>query len=120
MRIVVASEERSTRSAIGMLIGAQSDMELAGDVADIADLLANIKAERPELIVLDWDMLGPRIETLLNLLELFDDPPGIVALSVHEESRDSALAVGAAAFASKADPPERLLEAIRLSEPGTR
>jgi DNA-binding NarL/FixJ family response regulator len=120
MRIVVASEERSTRSAIGMLIGAQSDMELAGDVADIADLLANIKAEQPELIVLDWDMLGPRIETLLNLLELFDDPPGIVALSVHEESREAALAAGVAAFASKADSPERLLEAIRLSEPGTR
>ena len=112
-RVVVASEDRSASAAIGMLIDAQPDLELAGDVSDIADLLANIKTQKPELIVLDWEMLGQRIETLVDLLELFDKPPAIVALSVHEDLRDAALASGVVGFAFKGDPPSRLLETIR-------
>ena len=113
MRIVVASEDRSAGAAIGMLIGAQSDLELAGDVSEIGELLVNIKAQRPDLVVLDWEMLGQRIDTLLDLLELFDEPPMIVALSVHEDLRDAALASGIVGFAFKGDPPTRLLETIR-------
>ena len=79
MRIVVASEDRSASSAIGMLIDAQPDLELAGDVSEIADLLVKIKSQRPDLVVLDWEMLGQRIDTLVDLLELFDEPPMIVA-----------------------------------------
>ena len=113
MRIVVASEDRSAGAAIGMLIGAQSDLELAGDVSEIGELLVNIKAQRPDLVVLDWEMLGQRIDTLLDLLELFDEPPMIVALSVHEDLRDAAMASGIVGFAFKGDPPTRLLETIR-------
>ena len=113
MRIVVASEDRYAGAAIGMLIGAESDLELAGDVSEIGELLVNIKAQRPDLVVLDWEMLGQRIDTLLDLLELFDEPPMIVALSVHEDLRDAALASGIVGFAFKGDPPTRLLETIR-------
>ena len=113
MRIVVASEDRSAGAAIGMLIDAQSDLELAGDVSEIGELLVKIKAQRPDLVVLDWEMLGQRIDTLVDRLELFDEPPMIVALSVHEDLRDTALASGVVGFAFKGDPPTRLLETIR-------
>jgi DNA-binding NarL/FixJ family response regulator len=113
MRIVVASEDRSASAAIGMLIDAQPDLEFAGDVADIAELLGKIKAQRLELVVLDWEMLGQRIETLVDLLELFEHPPALVALSVHEDLREAALASGVVGFAFKGDPPSRLLETIR-------
>ncbi len=116
MRIVVASEESSTRAAIGMLIAAQSDLELAGEVADIADLLLSVKSQRPDLVILDWDVLGKRIETLQTLLELFDEPPLIIALSVHEQDRSAALDSGVAGFAFKGDPPSHLLETIRGSQ----
>ena len=113
MRIVVASEDRSASAAIGMLVDAQPDLKLVGNVSDIADLLVKVKVERPQLVVLDWEMLGQRIKTLVDLLELFDEPPSIVALSVHEELRDLALASGAVGFAFKGDPPSRLLDSIR-------
>lgn len=113
MRIVIASEESSTRAAIGMLIAAQRDFELAGEVADIADLLFIVKQERPDLVVLDWDVLGKRIDTLQALLELFDEPPLIIALSVHEEARSAAFDSGVAGFAFKGDPPSQLLKVIR-------
>jgi len=113
MRIVIASEESSTRAAIGMLIAAQPDFELAGEVADITDLLFSVKTQRPDLVALDWDVLGKRIETLQALLELFDEPPLIIALSVHEEARNAALDSGIAGFAYKGAPPSQLLKTIR-------
>ena len=116
MRIVIASEESSTRAAIGMLIAAQPDFELVGEVADIADLLLTVKSKAPDLVVLDWDVPGTRIDTLQSLLELFDEPPLIVALSVHEKARTAALDYGVAGFAFKGDPPSQLLKAIRESQ----
>jgi two-component system response regulator DesR len=116
MRIVIASEESSTRAAIGMLIAAQPDFELAGEVADITDLLFSVKTQRPDLVVLDWDVLGKRIETLQALLELFDEPPLIVALSVHEKARNAALDSGVAGFAYKGAPPSQLLKTIRQAQ----
>ncbi len=116
MRIVIASEECSTRAAIGMLIAAQPDFELAGEVADIADLLLIVKQQRPDLVVLDWDVLGKRIDTLQALLELFDEPPLIIALSVHEHARSAAFGSGVAGFAFKGAPPDQLLKTIRESQ----
>ena len=118
MQIVVASSDSSTRKAIGLLIDAQSDLEMAGQVADIADLLLRVKRGQPDLIVLDWETLGTRIETLQELLGLFHQPPAIVALSVHERARNTAFDSGVAGFAYKGDPPEGLLTAIRSARPG--
>ena len=117
MRIVIASPESSTRSAIGMLIESQSDLELAGTVADVTELLGNIKNSHPDLVVLDWEVLGQQIDTLVDLLDLFEHPPLIVGLSVHEEARNAVLSAGVAGFAYKGDPPSRLLETIRTTGP---
>ncbi len=64
-------------------------------------------------MVLDWDVLGKRIDTLQALLERFDEPPLIIALSVHEAARDAAFDSGVAAFAYKGAPPSQLLNTIR-------
>ena len=113
MRIILADHEPSSRSALGMLVAAQPDLELAGEAADLAELLTQIKAHDPDLIVLDWDVLGQRIEMLLDLLELFDGPPAIIGLSVHAASKKVAEEVGVAGLAYKGEPPERLLDVIR-------
>ena len=119
MRIVIADQEPSTRSALGMLVRAQSDMELVGEAADLVDLLSQIKGNSPDLVILDCDVLGQRIDILLDLLSLFDSPPTIVGLSVHAVSRQAAMQVGVDAFACKAEHPERLLAAIRATRKQT-
>jgi two-component system response regulator DesR len=113
MRIIVASDNKSTRDAIAMLVRVQPDLELAGEADDITDLLCKIKAAESPLVVLDWDALGQRIDTLMDLLQLFDQPPAIVALSVREDARHDARAAGIPNFALKAEPPDRLLATIR-------
>ena len=116
MRIIVASDSKSTRDAIGMLVRVQPDLELVGEVEDIAELLVKIKATGAPLVVLDWDVLGQRIDMLLDLLQFFEEPPLIVALSVREEARADALSAGITGFAHKGEPPDRLLAAIRESK----
>ena len=116
MRIIVASDNESTRDAIAMLVRAQPDLELAGVAGDIADLLAQIKATESSLVVFDWDALGRRIDTLMDLLQRLEDPPAIVALSVHEDARAAALSAGIPCFAHKGQPPDRLLATIRESK----
>lgn len=113
MRIVIADQEPSTRSAIGMLLRAQPDMDLVGEATDLVDLLSQIKGTEPDLVILDWDVLGQRIDVLLDLLSLFDSPPTIVGLSVHEESRQAAMDAGVGALAYKGEHPDRLLAMIR-------
>ena len=113
MRIIVADQEPSTRSALRMLLAAQADMDLVGEAADLVELLSEIKANDPDLVILDWDVLGQRIDRLLDLLELFHRPPTIIALGVHAEDRKVALDIGVAGFAYKGEPPQRLLAVIR-------
>ncbi len=113
MRIIVASDNKSTRDAIAMLIRVQPDLELAGEVDDIAELSAKIKATELPLVVLDWDTLGHRIDTLMDLLQLLGERPSIVALSVREEAQADALLAGIPNFAHKGEPPDQLLARIR-------
>jgi DNA-binding NarL/FixJ family response regulator len=118
MRIVVASSDSSAGKAIGMLIDAQSDLEMAGQFADIADLLLEVKQAQPDLIVLDWEAFGMRIDTLRELLGLFQRPPAIVALSIDQQARNTAFDSGVVGFAYKGDSPEHLLSAIRAARQG--
>ena len=113
MRIIVASENKSTRDAIAMLVRVQPDLELVGEADDIADLSVQIAATESPLVVLDWDTLAQQIDTLLQRLEA---PPAIVALSVCEDARADTLAAGIMSFAHKGEPPDRLLATIRESQ----
>ncbi len=114
MRIVLASDEKSLRSSLSMLIDAQADLELVGDVGDVVQLVAKSKLRHPELIVLDWDALGNQIEMLFKLFAAADEvAPDVIALSVHEEARSEILASGVSEFVDKGEPPMGLLEAIR-------
>ena len=112
MQIIVASDNKSTRDAIAMLVRVQPDLELAGEVDDIADPLATTKATQSPVVVLDWDALGEPTETLMDSLQLFEEPRTIVALSVREDARADAVSAGIPSLAHKGEPPDRLSAAI--------
>lgn len=117
MRVVVASEEESFRSSVALLIEVQSDLELVADATNFADLLTKTKSSHPELIVLDWDALGDKIELLFTLFDFIaEEPPAIIALSVNEDAKEEILASGISGFVYKGNPPAGLLEAIRQAE----
>jgi DNA-binding NarL/FixJ family response regulator len=112
MRILLADNQPKVRHALRVLLEHQPGLEVVGEVTDAADLLAQIKAARPDILLLHWRLRGwPATDSLRDLRDAY---PGlaVIVLSGHPEVEEAALAAGADAFVSKADPAEVLLDAI--------
>jgi DNA-binding NarL/FixJ family response regulator len=112
MRILLADNQPKVRHALRVLLEHQPGLKVVGEVTDGADLVARIEATRPDIVLLHWRLRGwSAVDSLSSLREAYPDP-AVIVLSGHPEVEDAALAAGADAFVSKADPPEKLLEAI--------
>ena len=92
---------------------AQLGIQVVGEVTDRADLWTQVQRTRPDLLVLDWGMLGDDAAAVLARLRAPASALRIVALSRHPELRQFALAAGADACISKADSPAQVRETLR-------
>jgi DNA-binding NarL/FixJ family response regulator len=113
MHIVLADDQPKVRFALRVLLERQTALEIVGEAATADDLLSLITTNCPELVLLGWELPGlAAIGSMCTLRELC---PGlsVIALSGRPEACRVALAAGADAFVSKADPPECLLAAIQ-------
>jgi DNA-binding NarL/FixJ family response regulator len=95
------------------LLERQAGVQIVGEAAHSAALLSQVQAACPDLVLLDWNLPDSGVEELLPVLRARCPGLPVIALSGQPEARRAALAAGANAFVSKADPPERLLAALR-------
>lgn len=112
MRILLADSQPRVRFALRVLLERQPGVQVVGEAVDAAELLAQAAATRPDLVLLAWELPGLAAVDLLSALRKVWPEASVIALSGRPGARRAALAAGADAFASKADPPERLLAAI--------
>ena len=114
MRVLLADDRPKTRFALRLLLERQPGIQVVGEAADAEALLARAKAACPDVVLLDWELPnlapdGSSVSALRGVCSRLC----VIALSSRPEARMAALAAGADAFVSKADPPERLLAAVR-------
>jgi DNA-binding NarL/FixJ family response regulator len=121
VRIFLADDQAKVRSALRLLLEQEPGLCVVGEVAGAGELLAQIKATRPDLMLLDWELPGLTLANSVGsekclLLALHAHCPDlrVIALSGQLEARQAALAAGVDAFVSKGDPPERLLTTLRV------
>jgi DNA-binding NarL/FixJ family response regulator len=99
-----------------LLLAHEPDVVVAGEAADVDAAVAAVAACRPDVVLLDWELLrrlpAQNSECALDHLRMASPESCVVVLSGLPEARREALAAGADAFASKGDPPETLLAAI--------
>ena len=117
MRILLADDQPKVRFALRVLLERQPGLKVVGEATDAEGLLAQVKATRPDLVLLDWELPGlavsePSEQGLLMALRRVCPDTFVIALSGRLEARQAALDAGADAFVYKCDPPERLLAAI--------
>ena len=112
MRILLADDQPKVRFALRVLLERRSGFEVVGEAVDADDVLSKVRATGPDLVLLEWELPGPVGSDLLSALRGICPDLFIVALSGRPESRQVALAAGADAFVSKAEPPERLLATL--------
>jgi DNA-binding NarL/FixJ family response regulator len=112
MRILVADNQSSARLALFALLEQQPGWQVVEEVVSADELMSEIKVSRPDLILLDLSLPELIAEELLPVLREKYMNISVIVLSCRPETRSKALAAGADAFISKADPPDRLLQAI--------
>ena len=113
MRVLLADDQPQVCSALRLLLEQDPEMNVVGEAAKAEDLLAQVGATRPDLLLLDWELPGLQpTNPLLPALRALCPRLSVIALSGRPEMCRAALAAGADAFVSKGDPPERLLSAV--------
>ncbi len=112
VRILVADNDARVRSALQTLLKQEPDLVI-GECSDLESLMFQAKEFKPDLVLLDWELRGRPATALLFAVHTFNFWHKTIVLSGRPEYEQAALAAGADAFVSKADPPECLLNTLR-------
>lgn len=113
-RVYLADAKPEERSALRLLI-LDLKMEIVGEAADWLTMLAQVPVRRADILVVDWDLLPSEPSTALGELRKACPAALVIVLISHLDARQqAALSVGADAFISKGETPERVAERLRI------
>ncbi len=112
MRILLADNQPKVRFGLRVLLERQPGLKVVDEVTNAKDLLVQMEAACPDLVLLDWELSGLARGDSLSALRGVCPDSFVIVLSGRTEVRRAALDAGADAFVYKCDPPERLLAAI--------
>ena len=112
VHILLADDQPRVRSAIRLLLEQQPVVNEVEEVTSAQELLDYVGNHCPDILLLDWDLLGPMPEKLLMTLRTLCPYLFTVVLDSRPQTRQTALEAGANEFVSKNEPPEHLLTAI--------
>jgi DNA-binding NarL/FixJ family response regulator len=116
MRILVADSQSRVRFALGSLLEEQFGLVAVSEARDCQELLVQVEAACPDMVLIDWDLPGMAAADLVGALQRICPGLHVIALSSRREVEQEALAAGIRAFVSKAGPPEPLLAAIQSAK----
>ena len=105
MRAVLADGQPSVRDALRILVTQSLGVQVIDEVGTLQTLQRQVRAHRPDLAIVDWDLLAQSTSVLAGLRAC---SPGlrIVVIGLRPEMRPAALAAGADGFVSKVDAPD--------------
>jgi DNA-binding NarL/FixJ family response regulator len=112
VRVILADDQSIVRSALRLLLTTKTSHTVIAEAATAGDLLAQVSASEPDIILLDWQLRGEQAVRLLALLR--DRWPAVVliVLSSQPDKRVEALQAGAAFFVSKTSSPDEVLAVL--------
>lgn len=112
-RVYLADSRPEERSALRLLL-LDMKMEVVGEAADWLTTLANAPATLLDMLLVDWDLLPISPAIAINELRKLCPAALVIILISHMDARQqAALSVGADAFISKGETPERVADRIR-------
>jgi DNA-binding NarL/FixJ family response regulator len=112
MKICIADGQSMVRYGLRILLEQQRGWQITGEAASAQELIEQMSYDSPDIVLLDWELPGMPLDRLLKSLRQACPELQVISLSGRYELRQAALEAGADAFASKAEPPEKLIQLI--------
>jgi DNA-binding NarL/FixJ family response regulator len=113
-------DHATVRQGLGLMFGAEQDLELVGTVERGEEVLDAIEREQPEIVIMDVRL--PGIDGISALKRISQNAPGVktVVFSAYGDKRllSDAISAGARGYVMKGSPPEDLIRAIRTVADG--
>ncbi|HKO97799.1 MAG TPA: response regulator transcription factor [Pyrinomonadaceae bacterium] len=120
LRILLAEDHETVREGLRLIIGAQDDMEIVGEVGDGRAAIEQTKKLLPDIVVMDVSM--PQINGLKATQKLRETCPNVKVLALTRHKDDGYLQqivrAGASGYVLKQSPSAELLHAIRAIAAG--
>jgi len=113
LRIFLADADRDERLALQFLLDHEPGMEVVGIAIRSEDLAAQLKASRPDVVLLDWNLVTKPAADCLSGLRSLASQLKIVVLHVRPEVKLNVESAGADVFISKDTAPDELLKILR-------
>ena len=120
IRVLIADDHTIVRAGLCLLLGAQRDMEVAGEAADGWDVSRKAQELQPDLVLMDLSMPGPRSGEAIRQVLKACPTTRVLILTMHDDaaSLSSAMSAGAAGYVVKKVADFELLSAIRAVHGG--
>ncbi len=120
LRVAIADDHPVLLAGIRSLLGAMPDLELVGEATTGGAALQLVRAQRPDVTVLDISMPGMSGIDLARHLALDCPAVRLLALTAHEDRAflHAMLAAGACGYLLKRSAAEELVRAIRAVAAG--
>jgi DNA-binding NarL/FixJ family response regulator len=114
IRVIVVDDDPLVRAALAMILGPAPGVDVVGEAADGADVLAAVDRYAPDVVLMDIRM--PRVDGLAatERLRARPHPPEIIVLTTFDADEYvlRALRAGASGFLLKDTPPAEILRAV--------
>ncbi|MGN6728945.1 MAG: response regulator [Rhodanobacteraceae bacterium] len=122
IRVVLVDDHALVRSGFRLILSGQSDIEVVGEAGDAEEGLRLIRAQKPDVALLDVHMPGMSGIELTERVRRAELPTQIIILTVVDDARfpRRLLQSGALGYLTKACPADELLTAVRNVAQGRR
>ena len=119
IRVLIADDQPLARSGLRTILGAEDDIEVAGEAADGAEAAAKAARLAPDVVLMDVEMPGTGGIAATRAIAAAGGPPVVILTTFgHDEYLFEALQAGAAGFLLKDAPPDDIVAAVRLVHRG--
>lgn len=122
IRIVLVDDHELVRAGFRLILSGQSDIEVAGEAGSAEDGLRLIRAQKPDVALVDVHMPGMSGIELTERVRRADLLTHIIILTMVDDARfpRRLLQSGALGYLTKACPADELLTAVRNVAQGRR
>lgn len=120
IRVMVVDDHRLVRDGLKTLLASAADIEVVGEAADGADVVAEARASQPDVVLMDLSM--PGVDGVRATRLVLADQPNVrvVALTSFSDHKQvtEALQAGAIGYLLKDSAPDALFDAVRAAAAG--